>query len=145
MLRKIELWISLLIVVVMGLHVVPILQKFQGESQTLWPIMAWGMYKRSFPAPVQSLQQRLVGITESGQTHKIYAWQSGLSPFAFKRLYLVPMMEGNADAAQHLATQLNRHYNEPIVSLRLEGTSYTLTDVGLVKEDVPAIVYNTSN
>lgn len=120
--------------VVIGLHVVPVLQEMQGQLQTTWPIMAWGMYKNSRPAErVKSVQLNLVGVTSTGGRRDIHAWQSGLSSYAFKRLYLRPMMQGDLEAAQRLGNHLNARFDEQIVAFRLESETYTLMDTGLVK------------
>jgi hypothetical protein len=109
--------------------------------------MAWGMYRNSAPAhaTISTAVRRIVGITDSGKEVVVEPKQSGLSSFAFKRMYDTPMWQGNASAARELAERLNRKRNEPFVEFRLEGESYTLTDAGIVQEALPVIAYRVSH
>ena len=142
-----KLLISLLIIIVVGLHALPLLQRLQGKRQTLWPIMAWGMYRNSVPAhaTISTALRRIVGITDSGKEVVVEPKHSGLSSFAFDRMYGMPMWQGNASAARELAERLNRKRDEPFIEFRLEGESYTLTDSGIVQEALPIIAYRVSH
>lgn len=146
--RWLKLCISIVIVLIIGLHVLPLLQRLQGERQTLWPIMAWGMYKHSFNAkwlPIRTIVERTIGITSRGEEVSIGPWQTGLSHFAFYRMYLTPMRQGDASAARRLAEQLNRERTEAIIAFRLETKTYTLSDSGIVREETPAVVYQVTD
>jgi hypothetical protein len=137
-----KLFISIFIILVIGLHALPVLQRLQGESQTVWPVMAWGMYRNSRnPGPIQTRQTRLIGTTSTGNEFEIDSEFSGLSFNALTRLYLRPMREGDDSAARQLADRLNRHREDPFVAFRMENETYTVTDSGIVKEHKPATIY----
>lgn len=137
-----KLFISILIILVIGLHALPVLQRLQGKRETLWPVMIWAMYKNSrAPGPIRSVIRRYIGMTSRGDELGIGPWQSGLSSFALNRLYFRPMRKGDVSAARRLADRLNLHREDPIVAFRLESTTYTVTDSGVVTEDNPAVMY----
>ena len=143
---KRKLIISIGILVVVGLHAVPLVQRLQGKRQTFWPIMAWGMYRNSRGSgPIQASIRRIIGITSTGEEWEVGPWDAGLSYFAFGRLYLTPMWKGDAFAAQRLADRLDRHRHDGIVEFRLEGETYTLTNSGVIKEDNPVIFYQVAD
>jgi hypothetical protein len=121
----------------------PVLQRFQDKRQTWWPIMAWGMYRESYPPrPITSLQRRLIGVNAKGEEQEIHHWQSGYSSFAFNRIFLKPMWQGESEAARRLAEKINHHLDVPIVALRIESKLYTLTDTGIKEEDNPDIFFD---
>jgi hypothetical protein len=139
-----KLCISLLIMFIIGLHILPLVQKLPGgRPQTFWPIMAWGMYRHAHSSkqPIRTAITRTIGITLSGKAVAIGPEQIGLSMFAFNRIYRYPMQQGNAAIAQQLAERLNLQRDDPLVAFHLEGESYTLTASGVVKEALPVRVY----
>ena len=71
--RQPKAWISLFIVLVIGLHAVPVIS-FQGNRQTRWPILAWAMYAKSIPpGPIEMMKRRIVGFTAGGRQELVGA------------------------------------------------------------------------
>jgi hypothetical protein len=134
--------ISLVILLVIGLHAVPVLF-YQGEHQTRWPFLAWSMYARSYPpGPITVAQRRLIATFASGKEAKVTAQLVGLPTPAFIGTYIAPLWKGSdSTPAYELIRLLNRERNDPVVRLRLEGESQTLVDTGVVREMLPAVTY----
>ena len=140
-----KILISLLIILAVGLHAVPVLDN-QGQRQTYWPFLKWSMYKDSrAPGPVQSQKRRIVGITAAGEKDTITWRILGLSRSTMGRMYIQPMMAGDSSVARGLFTRLNRDRRDPFVELHLEIETYTITDTGIVRRDNPAIVYRANS
>lgn len=136
-----KLWISLLILLAIGLHAVPVVF-YQGQRQTRWPFLAWAMYAKSLPpGPIETKQRRLVGVTLNGDEETVTAPLVGVSRSTFGRTYIQPMWAGDSTAALALITRLNREREDPFVAVRLEGETYTVTDTGVVKEPFPPVIY----
>ena len=132
--------ISALILLVIGLHAVPVL--YRAERGTLWPFMQWGMYKNSRPAgPVQVQQRRILAFTASGARDTVTPRLLGLSVTVLEQRYLRPMMTGDTAAAPQLIERLNRDREDPFVELRLESETYTVTDTGLARRPNPEVTY----
>jgi hypothetical protein len=163
-LQRSKLFISTLILLVIGFHALPVLQGFRGKKQTFWPFMSWSMYRGSYSSkePIRSMIQRTTGITSAGQELDIESMfspstspffnlfrgrniddtnVSGLGYFALTKLYLTPMWEGDFSAARELADLLNRGRDTPIVEFRLESQTYTVTDAGMHIELSPVFTY----
>jgi hypothetical protein len=137
-----KLVISLFILLVIGLHALPVLQRLQGERQTLWPFMAWGMYRTSrAPGPIRTTLRRVIAVTSTGQRSLVTPGLLGLSSYAFERMYLNAMVEGDPAAAQQLASRLNAMREDLYVELRLESETYSLTELGVVRDDTVALTY----
>jgi hypothetical protein len=68
----------------------------------------------------------------------------GLSITVLQQRYLVPIAKGDLSSAPELIDRLNRHRNDPVVELRLEGETYTVTDTGIVRTDDPVITYRSA-
>jgi hypothetical protein len=139
-----KLSISIFILLVIGSHALPVLQGLQGHKQTFWPIMSWSMYRNSYDGkrPIQVSIRRLIGITSKGQEFEINDTDSGLFYFGFVRLYLTPIINGDASAAQGLARRVNVGRKDPVVGLRLEGETYTLVNNGMIKKYDDTITYS---
>lgn len=156
-LQQSKVFISILILLVIGLHGLPVLQGFVGKRQTFWPFMSWSMYRGSYSSkePIRSMVRRTIGITSAAQELEIeslfsqpyspffnlFRWphidnvnSSGLGYYALTKLYLTPMWEGDFSAARELADLLNRRRETPIVEFHLESQIFTVTDVGIIKE-----------
>jgi hypothetical protein len=132
--------ISIVILLVIGLHAVPVL--YRSERGTLWPFMQWAMYKNSRKAgPIDARQRRILAITAQGQRDTVTPRLLGLSITVLKQRYLVPIANGDLSPAPDLIDRLNRHRDDPVVELRLEGETYTVTDTGIVKTDDPVVTY----
>lgn len=133
--------ISLLILLVIGLHALPVLS-YQGERQTRWPFLAWAMYARSYPpGPVAVATRRLIATFASGKEEKVTAGVVGLPGPAFQETYIAPLWKGDSTPAYELIRLLNRERKDPVVRLRLEGERQTLVDTGVVKEVLPVLTY----
>ena len=139
--RQPKRWVSLLIVLVVGLHALPVLS-YQGVAQTRWPFLVWAMYARSFPpGPVQTTVRRLVGTTASGRTEEVTPKLVGLSKSTYRNLYINPLYQGDTATALALLERVNRQLSDPLVEIRTEGLIYRLADQGLVTEPFPVIAY----
>ena len=138
--RPYKIWISTVILLVIGLHAVPVLHA--GLRKRIWPILDWAMYKdASPPGPIETDRKRIVGITASGRREVISKELVGLSSFALDRLYAKPMKVGDSTAARQLMDRLNRQRQDPFVEVRLEVVTFTATDSGVVKYANPPLRY----
>jgi hypothetical protein len=138
-------WISLVIVLVIGLHALPIIS-YQGHRQTRWPFLAWAMYAASFPpGPISTNERWMVGVTASGDTTLLDRETVGVSTPALVKSYLRPLTLGDSAAARRLFERVNGRRREPLVAIRLEGKRSTLTDTGVVVEAYPPITYHLAD
>ena len=141
MMHQPKVWISLLIVLVIGLHALPVLS-YQGHRQTRWPFLAWAMYARSYPpGPIQVVQRSIVATTAAGEEQEITPYLVGLSKPAFRNAYLVPLAKEDSAAARELLGRINADRQVPFVRLRLGGIQSTLADTGVVRDSLPVFVY----
>jgi hypothetical protein len=119
--------ISLLILLILGLHAVPVLS-YQGE--------------RSFPpGPIEVATRRIVATYASGNEEEVTQRLVGLPTPAFKKTYIVPLWKGDSAPAYELIERLNRGRSDPVVQLRLEGQRQALVDTGVVREALPVVTY----
>jgi hypothetical protein len=133
------------ILLVLGLHIVPIV--YRPERATLWPILHWAMYKDSKPpGPITTYIRKVFAISVSGSREVVDPHLTGLSQFSLAKLYLRPMIKGDRVAAANLLAKLNEHRkDDPFVELRMESAQYTVTDTGIVKQDHPLITYRAEH
>jgi hypothetical protein len=135
--------ISILILLVIGLHVVPALRR--GQTQTLWPFLKWSMYKDSRPpGPIEADIRRVMGTTQRGETQELTPEMVGLQGAAVGRLYIQPMMSGDSSAAPRLMSRVNAQRQDPFVELSLRIERFALTDTGIVKQVRPPISYRSN-
>jgi hypothetical protein len=135
-----RLAVSLLIVVLIGLHAVPVLRPSQ--SRTLWPFMMWAMYKNSSPpGPIDAHTRTMTGTTARGDTLEVTSELVGLGIPAMNRMFGKPMLNGDSAAARRFLRRLNRNREDPVVELRLGGREYLVTDTGVAMEELPVITY----
>jgi hypothetical protein len=135
--------VSIVILLVIGLQAVPVL--YRSERGTLWPFMQWAMYKNSRkPGPIDTRLRRIVAITATGRSDTVTPRVLGLSITVLKQRYLAPIAKGDLSSAPELIDRLNRHRDDPVVELRLEGETYTVTDTGIVRMDDPVVTYRPS-
>jgi hypothetical protein len=167
-LQQSKLFISTLILLVIGLHGLPVLQGFLGKRQTFWPFMSWSMYRGSHSSkePIRRMIQRTIGVTSAGQELDVESiFSQSISPFfnlfrdrhidninasglgysALTKLYITPMWEGDFSAARELGDLLNRGREALIVEFRLENQIYTVTDVGMLIDLNPVFIYRISD
>lgn len=132
--------ISAVIVLVIGLHAVPVL--YRSERGTLWPFMQWAMYKNSRPpGPIDVHRRRMLALTSQGQWDTVTPRVLGLSITVLKQRYLGPIGSGDLSTAPELIERLNRDRTDPVVELRVEGETYTVTDTGIAKTVDPVVTY----
>jgi hypothetical protein len=132
--------VSVVILLVIGLQALPVL--YRSERGTLWPFMQWAMYKNSRkPGPIDTHLRRILAITAAGRSDTVTPRRLGLSITVLKQRYLAPMAKGDLSTAPELVDRLNRHREDPVVELRLEGETYTVTDTGIVRTDDPVVTY----
>jgi len=137
-------WISLAILALLALHPIPI--AVARVRKTMWPILAWSMYKDSRPAgPISATKRRLVGVTASGEEVELGSGDAGSSGFAFQTLYLRQMWLGDTSAARQLFAKINNGRPDPFVEFRLEGDRYTVADSGIVKRSEQPIIYRETS
>lgn len=143
--RQPKALISIFILFILGLQVLPaFLPKHQW--QTTWPFLVWAMYKDSRPpGPIQGLRNRVIVTTQNGKTVLVTPNLVGLSGSTVGRMYVQPLRRGDLSAAQRLIDRLNRKRKDPFVELRLETTTYTVTDTGIVKKDKPDVTYRVDH
>jgi hypothetical protein len=141
--RDSKLWISALILVVLGLHAIPVIS-YQGHRQTRWPFLAWAMYARSFPpGPIETMDRTLVGTTAAGSAEEVTASLVGLPRPAFRNMYINPLFEGDSARARELLARINQGRNDPILEIRTSGKRYSLTDDGVLEEDLPVFTFRS--
>jgi len=160
-----KLFASLIILLVLGLHIPPFFQEFYGTRQTFWPFMVWGMYRYSNDGkrPVESMVRRTIGITRKGEEVNIDApaWPRffnlfratpkepihyvGLNYFGLQRLHLKPIWQGDMASIRQFVKWLNQRRTEPVIALRLESETYTLSKDGLVKKQNREKIYQIPN
>ena len=134
--------VSIVILLVIGLQAVPVL--YRSERGTLWPFMQWAMYKNSRkPGPIDTHLRRILAITAAGRSDTVTPRLLGLSITVLKQRYLAPIAKGDLSSAPELIDRLNRHRDDPVVELRLEGETYTVTDTGIVRTDDPVVTYRS--
>jgi hypothetical protein len=133
--------ISVLILVVLGLHAVPVVF-YEDRRQTLWPFLTWTMYSNSRPpGPIEARKTRIIGITLKGRREEVTSGLVGLPGPTVVDLYTRPMRQGDSSAAQRLLHRINSKREDPFVELRLEVEQYSLTDGGVVVQEAPTITY----
>jgi hypothetical protein len=156
--------ISLFIVLIIGLHVLPLIQEYTGKRQTFWPIMAWGMYRNSRPANVKISVKKvqISAKTETGSilditsihhppffnllrnTYKKDENRIPLGHYAYQRVFVNPMLQGDKNAARKLATLLNRNRQDRVTHIQIQTERYDMSDAGIEKVDSPIIAYDVS-
>lgn len=131
---------SIVILLVIGLHAVPVL--YPSERGTLWPFMRWTMYRNSRnPGPIDVHQRRIIAINSKGERDTVTPHLLGLSITVLKQRYLGPLGTGDLSPAPELIERLNRNRADPVVELRVEGETYTVTDTGIARTDDPVVTY----
>jgi hypothetical protein len=133
--------ISLFILVVIGLHAIPVLLD-RGQRQITWPFLMWSMYKNSHPpGPIKGWKTTVVAVSAKGVVEPVTPGLVGLSGPTMGRMYFQPWNKGDSSAAERLIDRLNRGRQDPIVELRLIREMYTVSDTGLVRGDPPVLTY----
>jgi hypothetical protein len=139
--RQPKVWISIFILLAIGLHAVPVLS-YQGNRQTRWPILAWAMYAKSIPpGPIQMRKRRIFAFTSGGKKELVTPDLAGVNKGALTTTYVQPMWLGDSAVAQRLLRRLNREREDPFVELRMEGEKYTLVGDSVVTEEFPVLTY----
>ena len=134
---------SVVILLVIGLHAVPVIHS--AERGTLWPFMVWAMYKHSRPAgPVEVNQRRIVAVTGRGGADTVTPHLLGVSITVLDQRYHRPLMDGDTTVVRRLFERLNRDRTDPYVELRLVSETYTVTDTGLARRDNPVVSFRAS-
>jgi hypothetical protein len=142
--REPKTWISLAILTVIALHAVPILS-YQGYRQNRWPILAWAMYAKSYPAgPVQTESRHLVGMTQEGKRLEITPWLAGVPQAAMGKAFVRPLLQGDSAKAGQLFGRLNQSRPDPVIEIRVEQERWAVSDTGLVHEVLPITSYHAA-
>ncbi len=142
--RQYKTLISTVIILLIGLHAVPVL--YRAERGTLWPFMQYAMYNTSsLPGVVRAQVRHAYGVTSRGERTEVTPYLLGLSITVLDFVYLRRMAFGDDSVAQALIERLNRDRKDPFVELRLESESYTVTDTGVVREDNPGVTFRVAS
>jgi hypothetical protein len=142
--RQPKVWISIFILLVIGLHALPVLS-YQGNRQTRWPILAWAMYAKPIPpGPIQMRKRRIFALTAGGQKELVTPELAGVNKGALTTTYVRPMWAGDSAVAQRLLRRLNRERKDPFVELKIEGEKYTLVGDSIVTEAFPVLTYRAN-
>jgi hypothetical protein len=142
--RNSKVWISLFIVLIIGLHAVPVIS-YQGNRQTGWPILAWAMFARPVPpGPIQVTTRRMYGLTGGARREQITPYLAGMNQSTIGRVYLRPMSQGDTAVAQQLLRRLNHEREDPFIELRVEGETHTLVGDSVVKQAIRPVSYRAS-
>jgi hypothetical protein len=135
-----KLLASTVIVLVIGLHAVPVI--YSAERGTLWPFMVYAMYKHSRPSgPVEVNQRRILAVTASGVRDTVTDHLLGVSITVLDQQYHRPLMTGDTTVAPRIFERLNRGRTDPYVELDLVSETYTVTDAGLERRENPVMTY----
>jgi len=137
--RRRRTLISAGVLLVIALHAVPLLYPREG----FWPIMQWSMYRNSVaPGPVFTRVRTVTARTKSGKVEPITETTSGLSIFVLERDYFRPWMKGDSTAPSRLLKTLNAQpRQDPLVDVKMEVTKYTVSDSGIVTEQLPPTAF----
>jgi hypothetical protein len=139
--RNSKVWVSALILLVLGLHVLPVVS-YQGHRQTRWPFLAWAMYARSYPpGRIQTMDRSLIGTTASGAKEEVTPWLVGLSRPAFRNAYVNPLFEGDSTTGRELLARINQNREDPFVEIHTTGKRYSIADSGILTEDLPVYTF----
>lgn len=132
--------ISAAILLAIALHAVPAV--YSAERSTLWPFMTWTMYYKSkAPGPIETIKKRVLAVTANGQQEEVDMHLVGLGPAVLAARYFRPMWAGDSAAARELIRRLNPGRTDPVVELRMESETYTVTDSGVARHANPVIIY----
>jgi hypothetical protein len=144
--RRPKVWISLLMLLVIGLHALPVLS-WQGHRQTRWPILSWAMYAKSYPAgPVETFNRWVVAVSAQGNRINLTPTMAGMnSRPAMAKYYLRPLGAGDTAVAQELFRRINHDRTDSIIELRAEGEQFVVTDTGLARLVLPPMTYRPSS
>lgn len=135
-----KLFASVVIVLVIALHAVPVI--YSAERGTLWPFMVYAMYKHSRPdGPVEVNRRGIIAVTSSGVRDSVTDRLLGVSVTVLDQRYHRPLMTGDTAAVQRIFERLNRGRADPYVELDLVSESWTVTDTGLERRDNPVVTY----
>jgi hypothetical protein len=133
--------ISLLILLVLGLHTLPIMFR-KGRNQHFWPFLMWSMYKNSRgPGPIEARETRMIGVLSSGRIEPLTSELIGLPRATVRELYIEGMLARDSSAAQQLFTRLNADRPDPFVEIRIVSHIYGLTDTGIVRRRNPVLTF----
>ncbi|HEY7471693.1 MAG TPA: hypothetical protein VIE68_05025 [Gemmatimonadota bacterium] len=116
---------SAFILAVLGLQAVPVAREFNGARETLWPFLAWGMYRHFGEPPVEAVVHRVVAVT-ADDVRPVGPEDAGFERFAFRRYFQVPIAEGDSAAAAELAGLLGRRWRTPVREIVGVEGAYTL-------------------
>ena len=121
-----RLIISTFIVLIIGMQASTFI-----TGTKVWPFMAYCMYAKVFYPPLVTRKYELTGITADGDQVAIDYHTVGLDYFVYKRELIVPLIEGDGQAAAQIAQRVSGP--QPIVEITVQITKYELTEQGLSK------------
>jgi hypothetical protein len=139
--RQPKVWTSLFIILVIGLHALPVIS-YQGNRQTRWPFLSWSMFAQPVPpGPIQMTRRFIYGFTAGARRELITASLVGINQSTYGRGFVRPMAQGDTAVAQRLFRRLNDRRDDPFVELRVETEVSTLVGDSVVKQSLPPVSY----
>ncbi len=139
--------ISLVIVVVLGLHGLANLAKALMPSSPLgdrsWPFLAYGMYRQSYdPGPIRTTKHNVIGITASGEHLHLGPANLGMYPYALRRRYLDQLRRGSTTTTRFLADRINIDRQDDLVTaFRVESETYIISGTGVTLQAKESVNY----
>lgn len=121
---------TVFILIMLGFQAVPVARELTGARETLWPFLAWGMYRHSSEPPVEVVVYRLLATTQDA-ARPVGPTDAGFERFAFRRLYQIAIANGDSAAAEDLTRRLRRRWRVPVREIVVEESVYTLSHDGL--------------
>jgi hypothetical protein len=85
-----------------------------------WPVYAYCMYAHARPGPPRTTHTELVATLADGRSVTIDPFDLGLGPWAFRRLLLVPVLEGAPGPTADLFRRIEAQFGSQVLSLRRE-------------------------
>lgn len=126
--------VSIFILAVLALQAVPVARELTGARETLWPFLAWGMFRHSSGPPVEATRVRVLAATPSGE-RAVGPGDAGFDRFAFRRLYSRPIAAGDSLAARDLGRRLARRWETRVEAIIVEETRFAIGPDGVESRD----------
>jgi hypothetical protein len=124
--------LSLVIVLLIGLQASTFV-----TGTKIWPFMAYCMYSHCYePHDIEAGQSTVFAVTAAGNEFEVDERRVGLAFHAWKERFYQPMTRDEPDAPRRLADKLGGDEADPIVAFRVKRRVLTITDDGIVEENV---------
>lgn len=121
---------SIFILAILALQIVPVAREQTGRSETLWPFLAWGMFRHASEPPVEALRLRLYAETPTGE-RLVTPADAGVDRFMFRRHYQYAITTGDSAAARDLAARVGTRWRVPVSAIVAEKARFLIEEGGL--------------